>query len=480
MPRTLVSLIVTVAFLLVGALGYRWVVQSAPQVPPAPPRDLGAVPVTTRLLALGPATLTVHGYGTLLASRTARIAPEVGGVLVAVHDGWRTGAAVAAGTELFAVDIRELELEIVRVDAQLVQARSAVTQAGLDVVAAEAARELAGERRAALEREQQRMLRLLDEGFGQESLVDKARVARSQAELDEREAQAAAQLGRERGLQAQARVRELQSTLELASMRRDKASVRAPFDGHLVGRAPAVGSTVVVGLPLVELIDVTTLHLSIPVPAEELEGMVVGLPALVRVPAREGLELVGSVGAVGVAADPETRTVSVEIDVPNLGFANGHGAANGHGVTNGGGGTAGESLAAGQFAEAEIEVRTLTGVLLIERAHLTYQDGKAWAYVWSEGPDGPRAEARSLELGPGVGESFVVLAGLVPGERLITGPLRQLTPDARVREMGAAGVRATGPARPDETGPARPGETGAARAGDMGAAGVREPNGDGR
>jgi len=411
-------------------------VASAPEVPPAPPRDLGAVPVTTRLLALGSATLRVHGYGTLLASRTASIAPEVGGVLVAVHRGWRTGAAVDGGTELFAVDTRELELEIVRVEAQLVQARSAVTQAGLQVSAAQAAQELAAERRAALGREEQRMVRLLEDGFGQESLVDQARVARSQAELSEREAQAAAKLGSERARQAQARVRELQGALELASLRRDKASVRAPFDGRLVGRAPALGSTVVVGVPIVELLDITTLHLSIPVPAEEMEGMAVGLPVLVRVPAREGLELVGTVGAVGVAADPQMRTVSVEIDVPN------QGGPHGRGVTNGGD-AAGEPLVAGQFAEAEIEVRTLTGVLLVERAHLTYKGGKACAYVWTEGPDGPRAELRSLTLGRSVGESFVVRAGLVPGERLITGPLRQLTPDARVRAMDEAPVRAT-------------------------------------
>jgi len=448
MPRTLVSLILTVAFLIVGAVGYRWVVESAPEAPPAPPRELGSVPVTTRLLALGPATLTVHGYGTLLASRTASIAPEVGGVLVAVHDGWRTGAAVEQGTELFAVDTRELELEIARVEAQLVQARSAVTQAGLDVAAAEAAQELAGERLAALEREQQRMLRLLEEGFGQESLVDKARVARAQAELGQREAQAAAHLGSERALQAEARVRELQSTLQLAHTRRDKASVRMPFDGRLVGRAPAVGSTVLAGLPLVELLDVTTLHLSIPVPEEELEGMAVGLRVIVRVPAREGLELLGSVGAVGVAADPLTRTIPVEIDVAN------------HGITNGGDVAAGEPLAAGQFAEAEIEVRTLTGVLLVERAHLTYKGGKAQAYVLKEGPDGSLAEVRSLELGRSVGESFVVRAGLVPGERLITGPLRHLTPGAQVRRTDDTRRGATGDTRRGATGDTRRGATG--------------------
>ncbi len=420
MVRVAISLLL-MALLLAGAfLLLDWIEARAPAPPSAPSREPLTVRVESSSVVPREADWVVRGFGTLLPARRAVLAPEVGGRLVRVLEDWREGGRVERDRELFAVDELPLAHEVSIAEARLAQAELAQEQARAEVERQAAALESAVEQRAALQREEERLAELAGEGHVDQNSLDRAAAARAAAALVERRAGGSAERATEEVALAAERADEARHLLERAVDRHARAAVCAPFEGVLVGRAPAVGSTVVAGVPLVELEDVTRLHLRLEIPVEDAAGIRPGLTASVRVPARPELQLEGVVGALGGAADPTSRSLPVEVDLANP-LREGEPHA--------------RELASGTFAEAEVQVGTLTDVILIEDDHLLWREGAPKAYVVGRDEQGrPIAEERALVLGRSLEEGRVVRSGLAVGDRLITSPLHLLSPGAAVRE----------------------------------------------
>lgn len=425
MLRSLSSVLLAAFFLAAGLFGMRWVRDNAPEPAAVPPRDPGPVEVVAVPLVALDVPVTVRGFGSLAPLRTARIASEIGGTLERVHAGWRDGAWVEEGVELCAVDTRELDAERARLAALERQAVAELESARAALRLAEASRALAGEVLAAREREEQRWRGLLEAGHGEEARVDGALTARIAAAQGVADAEAATSTARAAVATAEARGAEVAAGLSLVETRLAKAVVRAPFAGRLVGAAPAVGHHVVLGAPLVELVDTSVLRLVLHVPEDEVLGVRVGQPAQVELFDGRGTRLAAEVAAVGARADARTRSVPVEVDLPNA-----RGAA------------PAAVLPAGLFAAAEVQVEELRGALVIDRAHVVWRGGVPLAFVLRDGPDGQLAEARPLTLGRALDERHEVRAGLRAGERLITSSLRFLGDGSAVRAVAPPPERA--------------------------------------
>ena len=105
----------------------------------------------------------------------------------------------------------------------------------------------------------------------------------------------------------------------LASLREARtmlgyATVRAPFAGVVTHKLADVGDLASPGRPLVELEDPRALRLEVAVP-EALMGFIkVGASLPIRIAATEELE--GTVAEVAPAADPNSRTFLVKVDLP--------------------------------------------------------------------------------------------------------------------------------------------------------------------
>lgn len=98
--------------------------------------------------------------------------------------------------------------------------------------------------------------------------------------------------------------------------------IRAPFDGVVTERNVHDGSIVAVGtgresLPLVRVQEKDHLRLVVAVPEDSVSGTKVGQKVEFSVPAFIGRNFYGTIARPGYALDSSTRTMPVELDVPN-------------------------------------------------------------------------------------------------------------------------------------------------------------------
>ncbi len=180
-----------------------------------------------------------------------------------------------------------------------------------------------------------------------------------------------------------------------------EVSVRAPITGVVTELNISPGAQVEAGAKLLTLIDPSTVWLKVNVPITSAPLIEEGAEAHLQVeglPQTFELERALSVGAV---LDPRSRTVPVLYEVDNR-----------EGV-----------IKIGMHARASIRTSQRTEGVLIPRSALLDVDGQSVAYVQSEGES---FEKRRLELGSRDGERVLVLAGIEPGERVVTGDIYQV------------------------------------------------------
>ncbi|MDP6409036.1 MAG: efflux RND transporter periplasmic adaptor subunit [Planctomycetota bacterium] len=412
MSRVLKSLI-AVLVIAAGTAGALWLLEWARPVPERrAATGPGPVPVAVRRLEPTLAEVAVQAFGTFEPLRQARVAPEVSGRLEWVRDPWRRGTPVAAGEALLRLDATLLDQQLALAAADLDRARAGVEAASAVRDQAQALLPAAREALELAAREERRLERLFEGGDASQSALDRAREKRVGASAAIEERLGALALASARRGEADEAVRAASAAEALARERRARAELHAPFDGLLVDPPPAVGTYLPAGASVLRLSDLSILVLILRINEDDLPGLRVGLPVRVSLPALPGEALEARVAAVGVEADPRTRTVAVEVHLP--------------GSPAGAEGSAARVLRPGQFAEARIAVRSVPDALVLARSEFVWLDGAPTAFVVAEAAAGKTVEARKLTLGVRVEQGFVVSAGLVAGEWLVTAPLGRL------------------------------------------------------
>ena len=97
----------------------------------------------------------------------------------------------------------------------------------------------------------------------------------------------------------------------------DDTVIRAPFSGHVSARPSSVGEYVTTAVKLLTLVRIQPIKLNLQVPESEASRLRIGMPVEVAVPAHEGAVFRGTVGALNVAIDPNSRAMTVEARFPN-------------------------------------------------------------------------------------------------------------------------------------------------------------------
>lgn len=231
----------------------------------------------------------------------------------------------------------------------------------------------------------------------------KARVAQAQATLTQADAelaryetlgaQGAATNQQVEGVRAQQAI--AKAALKEAQSVVDYAQVRAPFAGTITRTLALVGDLAAPGRPIVELEDLRTLRLEVEVP-EGLVGVVaVGLRVPVDV---AGQSLEGKVAEVSPAADPNSRTFLVKIDLP-----------------------AQAGLHPGQFGRAFISSRRME-ILRVPLTAILHRGQLEFVFLVKDA----RAHLRLIRTGKRFGDDIEVVAGLEADETLVTTPPRSL------------------------------------------------------
>ncbi len=291
------------------------------------------------------------------------------------------GDRVTAGQMLAEIDAPELDQQIQQAEAAVEQAQAAVEQAQASLAQGRANRDLA---RITAER-----LKTLNE-----------RGIAPQQDRDQSQAQLAAQ---DANVQAAEKLIVAQRS-SLAAARANLGrlhaidayrTVKAPFAGVITQRNVDVGALVNAGSTLLFRIAQTgTLRTYINVPQVSITAVRVGQAAVLRLSDYPGRTFSGAVTRMARALDPSSRTMLVEVDVPN---------ANG-------------ALVPGSFADVELVGSRANPPIVVPAAALVFRaDGAQLAVVR---PDNT-VHLQKVGVGRDYGDRLEVVSGVEEGTAVI-------------------------------------------------------------
>jgi RND family efflux transporter MFP subunit len=136
-----------------------------------------------------------------------------------------------------------------------------------------------------------------------QSLLDGGYVSPNEAEM-----KAAQSASEEAQLAAQ------RAKLAATSLEVNDCILRAPFDGEVATRTIDPGAFVRPGTPVVSVVDRNTIRMTFDVPESDFDVVTPGAPVKILVVAT-GKTINGGISRRSPSADPDTRTVHVEVDL---------------------------------------------------------------------------------------------------------------------------------------------------------------------
>jgi RND family efflux transporter MFP subunit len=180
----------------------------------------------------------------------------------------------------------------------------------------------------------------------------------------------------------------------------DYTKVIAPFSGTVTARFADPGAFVQSAIrsatqstPLLTLMDLESVRVYVNVPQEAAILAKHGVPAVVKIRELPDLVLRGSITRTTEALDPATRTLLVEIDLPNKEH----------------------TLQTGIFTQVTLELERHPGAVVIPPAALASNNGQKAVFVVEDG----RARLKPVVIGIDDGPWLEVVTGLTGQEDLV-------------------------------------------------------------
>lgn len=244
-------------------------------------------------------------------------------------------------------------------------------------------------RQKAIADESARLNTLLDGGFV------------SPNEVEQKEAQSASE---------QAQLAAQQAKLATMTLAVGDCILRAPFDGEISVRAIDPGAFARPGTAIVTVVDRNTVRMTFEVPESDFGAVGPKTPVSVRVLAT-GAVIVGAVARRSPAADPETRTVHVEVDLEN----------------------ADRSLPVNTTGEVQIQVGPPRAAIEVPLVAASISDSRATLFV----VDGDVAHKKTFVVLGEEGSNLYLEPLLAPGSRVVTEGRALVTDGDRVAPKDA-------------------------------------------
>jgi membrane fusion protein (multidrug efflux system) len=194
---------------------------------------------------------------------------------------------------------------------------------------------------------------------------------------------------------AKAAMKIAQANYETARTRLRFAHITAPFAGYITKRYLDPGAVVTASTtPLFALMDLDAMKIVINVLEKDIPLISVGKEAVITVDAFPGRQFRGTVTRVSQAVDLSTRTMAIEIDIPNPAHL----------------------LKPGMFAGVTLIVDIHPKAITVPTQALLKDDQGSYVYVF----DGSAARRRGVTPGIEQKTRTEILAGLDGSERVIT------------------------------------------------------------
>ena len=171
-------------------------------------------------------------------------------------------------------------------------------------------------------------------------------------------------------------------------------TVHSPISGYVTERDALPGQYAQPGTRLYAVAELSPIWIYAAVLESDLGRIRIGDPATIRVDALPGKQFTGRIDFIWPELDPTTRTAKARITLPNPDAA----------------------LMPGMYVNVQFQVR-LGEQVTIPAGAVLQTGGQPIAFV---DHGGGSLEPRPVVLGAEVGERYIVLKGLRPGERVVT------------------------------------------------------------
>jgi RND family efflux transporter MFP subunit len=339
-----------------------------------------AVAVTRGTLAN---TLTVAGE--FLPYQEVELHAKVAGYIHRINVD--IGDKVKAGQVLATLDVPELQAQVQGAQAGVRQTQAEIVRAKNDVTRAEA--NYTAVHSAAL--------RLKQASDARPGLIAQQELDDAQARDQESAAQVDAAKSAFDAMQQRLGVSQAQQQ-QVSSMA-DYSRIVAPFDGVITSRYADTGALIQAGTsnagsaPVVKIAQISTLRLRLPVPDDIVPFVHDGDAASIRIDALNRT-LTGKVARTTDALDPATRTMQVELDVPNRDG----------------------SLSPGMYAEVTLNIKRAQDALVVPVQAVDREGPQATVLVINPQD---RVETRTVQTGLATANRVEILSGLREGEKVI-------------------------------------------------------------
>ncbi len=343
----------------------------------------GAVTVTVAPAANQEIATTLELSGVLAPARTVEIAGKISGKVISL--GSSVGGAVKTGDILIQLDTDTL-------NGQLAQAEAGLQSAEAAAVAAAGQAQLAGINLEAAQKLYDRTVVLYQsEAVSQsqmDDVSDKLDIARSQYENASGAAQAQAQAAI---ATARANIRGIQTQI-------DSATVKSPLDGIVAVQNINVGQVVSPNVPLISIVDTSSLRLKSTVSQDLLPLLAVGREVDVTIDSYPDSRLKGTISGIGPISVSTGQVFPLEITVDNY-----------------------DGLMAGLSARALISVKA-RGIVVPAPA-VAQGSGDSCVFVLS----GDTVQKRVVKAGLRDDQFILIQEGLSEGEKVAVTNVSALT-----------------------------------------------------
>jgi membrane fusion protein (multidrug efflux system) len=336
----------------------------------------------------------VSASGTIEPTDTAKAAFQVSGKVIGA--GVQEGQLVRVGQELAALDPTDYQHAADAASEQRAMAVSNLEQARVAYAQAED--------------EYQRMKKLYDRRSLAPNDFKKFEAAYLAARERYRPEQEGVR-GEDEGA-AQAALKQTEDQEKVARKRVADTRLVSPISGIVARKLLDVGDTAAAGTPAFVIMNLNPVKARFGVPEADIGRIKIGESATIQIPALEGESFSGKVTLVGVAAEPSSRTFTVEIKISNPQTI----------------------LRAGMIAEARIQTdKTINSLSLPGEAVVRDAQGVTLVYVYS--PDQKRVYSRRVDTGSVYGREVEIQKGLGEQDCVVVAGQQRLTDGMMVTSL---------------------------------------------
>ena len=348
-----------------------------------------------------------EAVGTVRAKTSSIVAARIMGNItsIRVHEGDR----VRAGQTVIEIENRDAPVQIRKAQAGVRETNDALDEAERNIRAAESARDAARANESLASSTFNRYQTLFNRQSVSPQEFDEVRTKLEVAKAESERADRMLQVAKARQNQTLGRIDQAKADVSNARIYAGYSRLASPINGIVVTKHVDVGSMAAPGAPLLTIENDANYQLEVSVEESQLGRIHPGDQASVTIEALGNQELSCSVVEIVPAADPNSRSFTIKLSLPNI---------------------KGEQLRSGIYGKARF-VSGARNLLSVPQKAVTQNGQLVSVFVVDQSGT---ARMRLIKIGEKLGERVEVLSGLNDGEQIVSEVFPQLKDGTRVRE----------------------------------------------